>query len=39
MGDAIRMGIEEGTWERMDLVVSTKIFFGGRGGLDNMVHI
>jgi voltage-dependent potassium channel beta subunit len=35
MGAAIKMGIERGTWERADLVISTKIFFGGRGANDN----
>uniref|UniRef100_H3GA91 NADP-dependent oxidoreductase domain-containing protein n=1 Tax=Phytophthora ramorum TaxID=164328 RepID=H3GA91_PHYRM len=28
MGDAIKKGIEEGTWSREDLVITTKIFFG-----------
>jgi len=30
------MGIKQGIWERMDLIISTKIFFGGRGRIDNM---
>lgn len=28
MGEAVRLGIEEGTWDREDLVISTKIFAG-----------
>uniref|UniRef100_H3GA92 NADP-dependent oxidoreductase domain-containing protein n=1 Tax=Phytophthora ramorum TaxID=164328 RepID=H3GA92_PHYRM len=28
MGAAIKKGIEEGTWSREDLVITTKIFFG-----------
>ena len=28
MGDAVRMGIENGTWDREDLVVGTKLYFG-----------
>ena len=36
MGDAIQLGFERGTWERDDLVISTKIFFGGRGRKDTI---
>ena len=36
MGAAIQLGMEKGTWERDDLVISTKIFFGGRGRRDTM---
>jgi len=28
MGDAVRIGIEEGAWDRQDLVLTTKIFSG-----------
>ena len=28
MGEAIQMGIDQKVWERDDLVVTTKIFFG-----------
>ena len=28
MGDAVRMGVRDGVWERSDLVLTTKIFFG-----------
>lgn len=34
MGQAIQRGIENGVWKRSDLVVSTKIFFGGPGPND-----
>merc|ERR1719191_559499 len=30
MGQAIKMGIEQGVWERKDLVISTKLFGGTR---------
>ena len=36
MGAAIARGIAEDLWERMDLVMSTKIFFGGRGQRDTL---
>ena len=36
MGAAVARGIAEGVWERMDLVVSTKLFFGGRGARDTV---
>lgn len=32
MGGAIQKGIDAGTWERSDLVVTTKIFFGTKAG-------
>eukprot|EP00005_Dracoamoeba_jomungandri_P005456 CAMPEP_0174258468 /NCGR_PEP_ID=MMETSP0439-20130205/7454_1 /TAXON_ID=0 /ORGANISM="Stereomyxa ramosa, Strain Chinc5" /LENGTH=376 /DNA_ID=CAMNT_0015341987 /DNA_START=30 /DNA_END=1160 /DNA_ORIENTATION=+ len=32
MGQAVALGIEEGTWDRSDLVISTKIFGGYREG-------
>lgn len=28
MGDAVRMGVERGTWVRQDLVLTTKLFWG-----------
>ena len=36
LGQAIAMGVKRGIWERMDLVVSAKLFFGGRGGRDTV---
>jgi voltage-dependent potassium channel beta subunit len=30
MGDAVQLGIKRGVWERSDLVLTTKIFFGAR---------
>ena len=36
MGNAIHKGIKEGLWEREDLVITTKIFFGGRGQRDTV---
>eukprot|EP00004_Rigifila_ramosa_P028723 TRINITY_DN9850_c0_g1_i1.p1 TRINITY_DN9850_c0_g1~~TRINITY_DN9850_c0_g1_i1.p1 ORF type:complete len:381 (+),score=103.73 TRINITY_DN9850_c0_g1_i1:34-1143(+) len=36
MGEAIKLGIERGTWERCDLVISTKLMFGARGERDNL---
>ncbi|DBA00747.1 TPA: hypothetical protein N0F65_001218 [Lagenidium giganteum] len=35
MGKVIKTGIERGLWEREDLVVSTKIFFGTKPGPNN----
>eukprot|EP00730_Choanoeca_flexa_P016727 TRINITY_DN7967_c0_g2_i3.p1 TRINITY_DN7967_c0_g2~~TRINITY_DN7967_c0_g2_i3.p1 ORF type:complete len:362 (+),score=103.85 TRINITY_DN7967_c0_g2_i3:142-1227(+) len=35
MGEAIKLGIEQGVWERNDLVVTTKIFFGTKQGKNN----
>jgi len=33
MGDSIKQGIKEGVWDRDDLVISTKVFFGfGKNG-------
>jgi len=32
MGKAIAQGIKDGVWQREDLVISTKIFFGTRSG-------
>lgn len=29
MGDAVRLGIKRGAWDRQDLVLTTKIMFGG----------
>jgi len=29
MGDAVRLGMERGAWDRQDLVLTTKIMFGG----------
>lgn len=34
MGKAIERGIKEGVWERDDLVVSTKIYFGYKKGVN-----
>ena len=28
MGEAIQMGVDEGVWNREELVISTKLFFG-----------
>ena len=36
MGAAIARGIADDLWERVDLVISTKIFFGGRGQRDTL---
>lgn len=36
MGEAIQLGLQRGTWDREDLVVSTKIYFGGRGAKDKL---
>lgn len=30
LGNGLQMGFEKGTWERMDLVISTKLFSGAR---------
>ena len=30
MGEAVQLGLKDGVWGREDLVISTKIFFGGR---------
>ena len=34
MGQAVQLGIKEKLWDRMDLVISTKLMWGGRGTLD-----
>jgi voltage-dependent potassium channel beta subunit len=34
MGEAFHRGVKEGVWTREDLVLTTKIFFGGRGSRD-----
>ena len=39
LGDAISIGLEKGTWDREDLVVSTKIHGGGRGDRDTINSI
>jgi len=36
MGEAIKLGIANGDWQREDLVVSTKVFFGTRAGPNNV---
>lgn len=36
MGEAIQLGLQRGVWERPDLVISTKIFTGGRGAKDTL---
>ncbi len=35
MGEAVKRGVAEGVWAREDLVISTKIFFGTRPGVNN----
>ena len=39
MGEAVKIGIEKGTWARMDLVISTKLMWGGRGTMDTVNSI
>jgi len=39
MGEAIRLGLERGVWEREDLVISTKLYLGGRGDKDSINSI
>lgn len=34
MGQAVQLGIKQKLWARMDLVISTKLMWGGRGTLD-----
>ena len=34
MGQAVNLGIKEKEWARMDLVISTKLMWGGRGTMD-----
>jgi aryl-alcohol dehydrogenase-like predicted oxidoreductase len=36
MGEAVKLGIEHGDWQREDLVISTKVFFGTRPGPNNV---
>ena len=36
MGEAVQLGLKDGVWGREDLVISTKIFFGGRGKKDTI---
>ena len=36
MGEAVKIGIEKGEWARMDLVISTKLMWGGRGTVDTV---
>lgn len=35
MGEAIKMGITDSVWTRSDLVITTKLFFGTRPGVNN----
>ena len=39
LGECIQTGMKRGLWERMDLVVSTKIHGGGRGPKDTINSI
>jgi voltage-dependent potassium channel beta subunit len=39
LGDAIQLGLARGTWDRMDLVISTKLHNGGRGDRDSINSI
>lgn len=39
MGEAVQAGLQRGVWDREDLVISTKIFFGGRGKKDKLNSI
>ena len=39
MGHAVQQGLQDGVWERCDLVISTKLMWGGRGGRDTMNSI
>ena len=34
-----QLGLEKGTWDRMDLVISTKLHNGGRGDRDSINSI
>jgi len=36
MGEAVQLGLSRGLWERADLVISTKLFGGGRGSRDTV---
>jgi len=35
MGEAVKLGEKDGVWQRSDLVITTKLFFGTRTGLNN----
>ena len=39
LGSVIQKGIERGLWERMDLVITTKLHMGGRGQKDSINSI
>eukprot|EP01043_Picozoa_sp_COSAG02_P017283 COSAG02_NODE_781_length_17261_cov_433.056054_1_plen_387_part_00 len=39
LGNVIQKGIERGLWERMDLVITTKLHMGGRGQKDSINSI
>lgn len=39
LGECLQKGMERGLWERMDLVVSTKLFGGGRANRDTINSI
>ena len=39
LGECIQTGMKRGLWERMDLVISTKIHGGGRGDRDTINSI
>eukprot|EP01045_Picozoa_sp_COSAG04_P000263 COSAG04_NODE_5_length_50521_cov_24.772639_40_plen_179_part_00 len=39
LGEAVAAGLEKGTWDRMDLVISTKLHNGGRGDRDSINSI
>lgn len=39
MGEAVQLGLQRGVWDREDLVISTKIYFGGRGAKDKLNSI
>eukprot|EP00127_Corallochytrium_limacisporum_P002227 Clim_evm15s109 gene=Clim_evmTU15s109 len=36
MGECVKKGVADGVWEREDLVISTKLFFGARGKRDTV---
>ena len=39
LGEAVQMGFQKGTFDRMDLVISTKLHNGGRGDRDSINSI
>ena len=39
LGECLQKGMERGLWERMDLVISTKLFGGGRADRDTINSI